>query len=390
MNSKIKTFIPYGKQTVSEKDIMNVCEVLRSDWLTQGPTVGKFEKAISKKCNSKYAVAVNSATSALHISCLALGVGPEDTVWTSPITFLASANCAHFCGAKIDFVDIDPNTWCMSSEKLHLKLEEYRFSKKRLPKVVIPVHLSGQSCDMIGISKLAKEYGFKILEDASHAIGGSYLKKPIGNCQLSDITVFSFHPVKNITAGEGGMALTNSQELNNFMIQLRSHGITRDSKTFQNKPEGPWYYEQSILGFNYRMSDIHAALGLSQLSELEEFVKRRNTLSLLYEKSLTSQKIKKQFVPRQTVSARHLYVIRVPKEKHFSLFEKFRQENIYVNLHYMPVHLQPYYQNFGFRKGNYLEAERYGQEAISLPLYPSLTEADQERVIGITNSFFKN
>jgi len=373
--------IPYGKQNISESDIESVARVLRSDYLTQGPTVPAFEKAISEKSNAQFAVAVNSATSALHIACMALGVGPRDTVWTSPTTFVASANCARFCGASVDFVDISPQTWCMSVENLKKKLEHHQVASLPLPKVVIPVHLSGQSCNMQAISELGQQYGFSIIEDASHAIGGSFQNTPVGSCRYSDITVFSFHPVKIITSGEGGMALTNNRELAQCMTLLRSHGVTRDSKQMTKKFEGPWYYEQLVLGFNYRMTDIQAALGLSQLDSLEEFVARRNELALLYDKELEKHFVHRQFIPEDTISSRHLYLIRISAQNHSKVFKALRHKGIGVNLHYMPVHLQPYYRSLGFKEGHCPEAEAYGKEAISLPLYPDLTNGEQDHII---------
>jgi UDP-4-amino-4,6-dideoxy-N-acetyl-beta-L-altrosamine transaminase len=381
--------IPYGKQDISKSDVDAVLEVLRSDWLTQGPVVPAFEKAVAYKCNAQSAVAVNSATSALHIACLALGVGSGDTVWTSPNTFVATANCARYCGATVDFVDIDPDTWCLSIEKLQQKLEEHQASGRSIPKVVIPVHLSGQSCDMQSIYELGKKYGFKIIEDASHAIGGTYQNEPVGSCKYSDITVYSFHPVKIITTGEGGMALTNDLEIYEHMKRLRSHGITSNPKHMTSVSSEPWYYEQIGLGFNYRMTDIHAALGLSQLKRVDNFVEQRNKLAQNYENLLADAPIQRQVVPKDTYSARHLYVIRVPKDKHLSIFEKFRGEEIRVNLHYMPVHLQPYYRKLGFQEGDFPEAEKYRKEAISLPLFFKLTTDKQNQVIAILKKNFE-
>ncbi len=374
-------FIPYGRQSINETDIAKVCEVLRSNWLTTGPAIPAFEKAVAAKCYAQYAVAVNSATSALHIACLALGVGSSDTVWTSPNTFVASANCARYCGASVDFVDIDPTTWCMSDKKLRQKLEHHKSTGMPLPKLVIPVHLSGQSCDMQAISELAKKYGFRILEDASHAIGGTYQKEPVGNCRYSDITVFSFHPVKVITSGEGGMALTNDQSLAEHMSRLRTHGITRDSEQMTQTPDGPWYYEQLELGFNYRMTDIQAALGLSQLDKLEVFIARRNELAEHYDEGLKDIPVQLQFVPEDTSSARHLYIVRVSSQSRLALFEALINKGIGVNLHYMPVHLQTYYRNLGFKEGSFPEAEKYGRDAISLPLFPSMLDRQQAKVI---------
>jgi UDP-4-amino-4,6-dideoxy-N-acetyl-beta-L-altrosamine transaminase len=382
-------FIPYGRQSINEIDVEKVCEVLRSDWLTQGPTIPAFEKAVATKCNSQYAVAVNSATSALHIACLAMGVGPGDTVWTSPNTFVASVNCARYCGASVDFVDIDPYTWCLSVEKLRQKLKYHQSAGLPLPKVVIPVHLSGQSCEMWAISELGQKYGFRVIEDAAHAIGGEYQNEPVGSCRYSDITVFSFHPVKIITSGEGGMALTNDQALAEYMARLRSHGITRDSEQMTREPDGPWYYEQLELGFNYRMTDIHAALGKSQLEQLDVFVERRNELAQKYDEAFADVPVQRQVIPDTVYSARHLYVIRVPKQQHLSLYQKFRNEGIGVNLHYTPVHLQPYYRILGFQDGMFPEAEKYGKGAISLPLFPELTAEKQNIVINILKDWFE-
>ena len=378
--------IPYGKQSISESDIESVARVLRSDYLTQGPAIPAFEKAVAEKSNAQYAVAVNSATSALHIACLVLGVGAGDSVWTSTNTFVATANCARYCGASVDFVDIDSRTWCISTEKLRTKLEHHQAASLPLPKVVIPVHLSGQSCDMREISDLGKKYGFHIIEDASHAIGGTFQNIYVGSCVYSDITVFSFHPVKIITCGEGGMALTNDKELADRMARLRSHGITRDSKQLTYEPDGPWYYEQLELGFNFRMTDIQAALGLSQLGRLEEFVVRRNELAQRYDEALAEITVQLQKVPDDVYSARHLYVIRVPSEQHCNIFKSLRDKGIGVNLHYMPVHLQPYYRKLGFQEGDFPEAEKYSQEAISLPLYPSLSDSKQDHVIATLRS----
>ena len=382
-------YIPYGRQNIFESDVEAVVRVLRSDFLTQGPVVPAFENAVSEKCHVQYSVAVNSATSALHIACLALGVGHGDTVWTSPNTFVASANCALYCGASVDFIDIDPSTWCLSEEKLRQKLEAHKTAGKQLPKVVIPVHLSGQSCDMKTISELGGKYGFRVIEDATHAIGGSYRNEPVGNCRYSDITVFSFHPVKIITAGEGGMALTNNSGLFKQMAMMRTHGITKNSKYMTIKSDAPWHYEQLELGFNYRMTDIHAALGLSQMERLDEFVEKRNELAQNYEEALEYLPVKRQVVPGDTYSARHLYVIRTPQEQHRKLFDILRNEDIGVSLHYTPVHLQPFYRKLGFQEGNFPEAESHGKEAISLPLYPELTDDKQNRVIATLKKFIE-
>ncbi len=380
--------IPYGRQSISESDIEAVAAVLHSDFLTQGPAVPAFEKKISEYCGASHAVAVNSATSALHIACLALGVGAGDIVWTSPISFVASANCALYCGAKVDFVDIDPRTYNMSAAALQEKLAQADLLGQ-LPKVVIPVHLAGQSCEMEAIHRLSKKYGFKVIEDASHAIGGQYCGEPIGNCRYSDICIFSFHPVKIITTAEGGMALTNSDSLAMRMISLRSHGISRDPSRMSKIPDGPWYYEQTELGFNYRMTDLQAALGLSQAQRLDEFVARRHVLAKKYDHSLSNLPLTIPFQHADSYSGLHLYVIRINSDQidksHLNVFNEFRNANIGVNLHYMPIYLQPYYQSLGFSARYCIEADNYYAQAISLPMYPDLTDMQQQEVIDVAN-----
>jgi UDP-4-amino-4,6-dideoxy-N-acetyl-beta-L-altrosamine transaminase len=375
--------IPYGRQDISEADIQAVADVLRSDFLTQGPAVPAFEKAVADRCGARHALAFNSATSALHVACLALGVGPGDSVWTSPNTFVASANCARYCGAEVDFVDIDPLTCNLSPQRLAEKLEQAGRAGK-LPKVVIPVHFAGQSCDMASIRSLADRYGFKIVEDASHAVGARYRESVVGDCTYSDIAVFSFHPVKIITTGEGGMALTNSSELAERMALLRTHGITHDAGKFRQPAPGRWYYEQQVLGFNYRMTDIQAALGLSQLSRLGQFVARRNALARRYDRCLLGLPLRLPKVLPENLSSFHLYVVRLQRDSirktHRQVFDELRQLGIGVNLHYSPVHLQPYYRDLGFRPGQYPEAEAHAQEAITLPLYPALEEQAQDEV----------
>jgi len=381
----MNTMIPYGRQDISEADIQAVVDVLRSDFLTQGPAVPAFEERIANYCQANFALAVNSATSALHIACLALEVGPGDVVWTSPITFVASANCALYCGATVDFVDINPVTYNMCADRLEEKLEVAK-KKNCLPKVVIPVHLCGEPCDMERIKKLGDEYGFKIIEDASHAIGGSYLSRKIGDCTYSDIVVFSFHPVKIITSAEGGMAITNDAKLAKHMTLLRSHGISKESLEMTQVPDGPWYYEQLALGFNYRMTDLQAALGLSQTQRLDEFVVQRHEICDRYAKILEPLPVKLPFLDPRNRSALHLYVIRLKLEEievsHKDVFERMRNLGVGVNLHYMPVYLQPYYKQFGFKKGYCVEAEKYYEEAISLPMYPNLSEPQQHQVVG--------
>lgn len=376
--------IPYGRQSIGEEDIEEVVRTLRSEFLTQGPAVPAFEKRVAEICNAGFAVAVNSATSALHLACLALDIGPEDDVWTSPITFVATSNAALYCGAKVDFVDIDPRSYNLCPERLAKKLSDAAASGK-LPKAVIPVHLAGQSCDMAKIHAVAKQYGVRIIEDASHAIGGYYRGEPIGNCRYSDICVFSFHPVKIVTTGEGGMALTNDPALADSMALLRSHGITRDPELLEKKDQGGWYYEQQQLGFNYRMTDIAGALGHSQLSRLETFVARRREIAAAYDTDFSSLPVRTPWQHPDTASAWHLYVIRLNLEKsarsHRETHEFLRDSGIGVTLHYIPVYHQPFYRALGFAEGHCPNAESYYTEAISLPMYPALSEDDRRRVV---------
>ncbi|NWG31725.1 MAG: UDP-4-amino-4,6-dideoxy-N-acetyl-beta-L-altrosamine transaminase [Rhodocyclaceae bacterium] len=376
--------IPYGRQEIGDDDVEAVATVLRSEWLTQGPAVPRFERAVAGRCGAAHALAVNSATSALHLACLALGLGQGDLLWTTPITFVASANCARYCGAEVDFVDIDPCTCNMSVAALAEKLARAAVAG-RLPKIVVPVHFAGRPCDMAAIHALGQRYGFRIVEDASHAIGASYRGEPVGNCRYSDITVFSFHPVKIITTGEGGMALTNDAALAETMALLRSHGITRDPARMDHEPDGPWYYQQIALGFNYRMTDIQAALGLSQLQRLDAFVARRRELAERYQQHLTDLPLTLPGETPEERSAWHLYVIRLRREQirrtHREVFAALRAAGIGVNLHYIPVHTQPYYRQLGFRPGDFPEAERYYAEAISLPMYAALGDDQQDEVI---------
>ena len=377
--------IPYGKQDINQADIDSVVNVLQSDFLTQGPQVPLFEKIVADYCDAEYGVAVNSATSALHIACLALDLGKGDYLWTSPNTFVASANCGLYCGAKVDFIDIDPETYNMSIDSLKHKLLDAETHGK-LPKVIIPVHFSGQSCDMRAIYALSKKYGFKIIEDASHAIGGKYQNTSIGSCKYSDITVFSFHPVKIITTGEGGMAMTNEEELASKMRRLSSHGITRNPKQMSHLPDGSWYYQQIDLGFNYRMTDIQAALGASQMNRIDDYINKRQNIAAHYNRELSELSITTPHQHVDNFSSCHLYVIRLQckflKKNHAQIFQSLRNEGIGVNLHYIPVHTQPYYKNLGFSEGDFPHAELYYQEAISLPIYPTLDKHQQNSVIG--------
>jgi UDP-4-amino-4,6-dideoxy-N-acetyl-beta-L-altrosamine transaminase len=377
--------IPYGRQDIHESDISAVLQVLKSDFLTQGPVVPRFEDCIARHCGARRAVAVNSATSALHIALLALGVGSGDLVWTSPNTFVASSNAALYCGATIDFVDIDPDTYNMSVVALERKLVDAKRSGQ-LPKVVIPVHIAGQPCDMERINALATLYSFSVVEDASHAIGAKYKGDPIGNCRYSDIAVFSFHPVKIITTAEGGMAVTNDDSLADKMELYRSHGVTRDPKLMSHPPDGSWYYQQVALGYNYRITEIQAALGLSQMQRLEAYIARRHEIAARYDDELAELPINLPFQQKFSHSAYHLYIIRLQLEAitprtHAQVFQGLRDRGINVNLHYIPVHTQPYYQSLGFSWGDFPNSEEYYRSAISIPMYPKLTYSEQSSVI---------
>ncbi len=376
--------IPYGRQNISEADIEAVAEVLRSDFLTQGPKIPAFEKALRDITGATHVIACNSATSALHLACMALDLGPGDILWTTPITFVASANCARYCGAEVDFVDIDPKTYNMSAAALAEKLADAK-KKNRLPKIIVPVHLTGQSCDMASIGALAREYGVAVVEDASHAVGGRYRDAPVGNCEFSDIAIFSFHPVKIVTTAEGGVAMTQNDVLAQRMDLLRSHGVTRDEKLMTGQSDGPWYYEQIDLGYNYRMTDMQAALGISQLARLDAFISRRHQIKARYDELLEPLPIVIPWQDPDQYSALHLYVIRLKLDEigqsHREVFEQLRASGIGVNLHYIPLHLQPYYRDLGFHPGMFPEAEQYYKEAISLPMFPDLTSEQQDKVI---------
>lgn len=373
--------IYYGKQFIDEQDINAVIEVLKSDFLTQGPVIENFEKAVAEYCGAKYAVAVTNATSALHIACLAAGLDKDDILWTSPITFTASANCGRYCGADVDFVDIDDNSYDMSVTALKEKLEKSKIK----PKVVIPVHLAGQSCEMQEIYDLSKQYGFTVIEDASHAIGADYKDTKVGCCKYSDMTVFSFHPVKIITTGEGGMVLTNNEELYQKLTLYRSHCITRDENLMTKDVDGPWYYQQIGLGFNYRMTELQAALGLSQLAKVDKFVARRRQLAERYNELLKDLPLKVPYQNTDTDSSWHLYIVRVDfnkvKKTKKQIFAEMKVKGVCLNLHYIPVHTQPYYQNLGFKHGDFPVSEKYYEEAFTLPLYYSLTDEQQEYIV---------
>lgn len=376
--------IPYARQDINNDDIEAVLKILQSDWLTQGPTIEKFEQTVAEYCGAKYAVAVSSATAALHIACLAAGLKAGEVVWTSPNTFVASANCALYCGGTVDFVDIDARTYNLSVEALRNKLA-LAVKKKRLPKILIPVHFSGQSCEMAEIAELANKYEITIIEDASHAIGGEYRGKKVGSCAFSDMTVFSFHPVKIITTGEGGMITTNRKDLYEKLLLLRSHGITRNPELMIEGSHGPWYYQQIELGFNYRMTDIQAALGISQMGRIDDFVNRRNELASRYNEYLQELPLQLPTLHPDVYSSFHLYVIRLRlkqlNKSHLEIFEQLRTDGILVNLHYIPVHTQPFYQRLGFNWGDFPQAEKYYQEAISIPMYASMSEEKQDFII---------
>lgn len=385
-------YIPYGKQDITQEDIDAVVEVLQSSRITQGPAIEHFEQAVASYCGVKYAVAVSSATAGLHIACLALDLNQDDILWTSPNTFVASANCGCYCGAAVDFVDIDPNSYNLNVEALEKKLAKAE-TEGKLPTVVVPVHLAGQSCEMGKIADLAQKYGFRVIEDASHGIGATYQGKPVGGCEYSDMVVFSFHPVKIITTGEGGMVLTNQEQLYQKLIRLRTHGITRDPELMTETSHGGWYYQQLELGLNYRITDIQAALGASQMKRLDQFVTRCRDLAQRYNELLQDLPLTLPWQHPDTNSSWHLYIIRLQLEKiqksHQQIFQELRDAQIGVNLHYIPVHTQPYYQQLGFQWGDFPNAEQYYREAISIPLYYGLTEADHDRVIQTLRQILK-
>lgn len=373
--------IYYGRQSVSEEDIQKVIDVLHSDFLTQGPAVVQFEKCVADYCGAKYAVAVANGTAALHVACLAAGLGTGDMLWTSPITFVASANCARYCGADVDFVDVDANTYNMSAEALEVKLR----STKIKPKMVVPVHLAGQSCDMKRIHELAQKYGFMVLEDACHGTGAEYLGKKVGCCEFSDMTVFSFHPVKIVTTGEGGMILTNNEAIYRRLQLFRNHGITRDESMMTKESDGPWYYQQLELGFNYRMTDIQAALGYSQMQRVDEFVQRRRYLAERYNRLLKDLPLKTPYVAEFAEPSWHIYVVRIDFKKvrksKQEIFAAMKKAGVALNLHYIPIHMQPYYRRLGFREGAFPQSETYYHEAMTLPLYYELSDEQQDEIV---------
>ena len=372
--------IPYGKQFIDDDDIASVVAALKSDFITQGPAIARFEQAMAAFVGAKHAVAVSNATAALHIGALALGLGPGDRLWTSPNTFVASANCGLYCGAQVDFVDIDPRSYNMSVDALQTKLETAE-KNGTLPKIIVPVDFSGQSCEMAEIRALASKYGCKVMEDASHAVGGEYRGKMVGDGSHADLTVFSFHPVKILTTGEGGMIFTNDDDLHQKLLQLRSHGITRDPRFVQNPPAGPWSYEQIELGFNYRITDLQAALGESQLKKLPQFLARRRELAARYDEKLAVLPVTCPWQHPDTLSAWHLYVIQVATDQRLAVYQGLKEAGIYAQVHYIPVHTQPWYRALGFRPGDFPVAENYYAGALSLPMYFSLTDAEQDRVI---------
>ena len=372
--------IPYGKQFIDDDDIASVVAALKSDFITQGPAIARFEQAMAAFVGAKHAVAVSNATAALHIGALALGLGPGDRLWTSPNTFVASANCGLYCGAQVDFVDIDPRSYNMSVDALQTKLETAE-KNGTLPKIIVPVDFSGQSCEMAEIRALTSKYGCKVMEDASHAVGGEYRGKMVGDGSHADLTVFSFHPVKILTTGEGGMIFTNDDDLHQKLLQLRSHGITRDPRFVQNPPAGPWSYEQIELGFDYRITDLQAALGESQLKKLPQFLPRRRELAARYDEKLAVLPVTCPWQHPDTLSAWHLYVIQVATDQRLAVYQGLKEAGIYAQVHYIPVHTQPWYRALGFRPGDFPVAENYYAGALSLPMYFSLTDAEQDRVI---------
>ena len=385
-------YLPYGRHQITNDDIKAVNSVLKSNYLTQGPVVPAFEEKVSEILNSDFSIAVTNATSALHLACLALDLKEGDLVWTSPNTFVASANCARYCGAEVDFVDIDINTGLMDMSELSNKLEIAKKDNK-LPKIVIPVHFAGSSCDMLTLYKLSKKYNFSIIEDASHAFGGSYDGKPVGSCVFSDFAVFSFHPVKIVTTAEGGILCTKNKNLADKAFQLRSHGIVKDQTLFENQIYGPWSYEQQMLGFNYRMNDLQAALGLSQVQRIENIIEERNMQLEFYRDQFNGLPLKILDIPNNVKSSVHLAVIVLQgfsADNHKDIFTELRNNGIGVQLHYWPVHLNPYYRKLGFKENDFLKSEIYSKSSMSLPVFPGLKQKHQERVIQTLKNVISN
>lgn len=378
-----KKYLPYGRHTVTKEDLINVLNVLRSSNLTQGDKVPLLEKAISEKVNCKNSIAVNSATSALHLTCLALGLNQNDWLWTSANTFVASANCGRYCNAKVDFVDINPKTGLICTDALEKKLEVAKENNK-LPKILVPVHFAGSSCDMEKIASLSKKYKFNVVEDASHALGGKYKNEPVGSCFYSIATIFSFHPVKIITTAEGGAITTNDDQLAKKLFLLRSHGITKVQEEFESNEFEDWTYEQQILGFNFRMSDLHASLGISQLKRLDKIIVERNKKFEYYQDLIKELPINLLEIPKNVKSSVHLAIIRLQEKDpnlHRKIFTELRKMNIGVQIHYLPVHLHPYYKKLGFKVGDYPKAELHSKNCITIPLYLGMDKKDQNRVV---------
>ena len=372
--------IPYGKHLVDEDDIDAVVDVLRNQFLTQGKVVPQFEQALCNYTGAKYCVAVNSATSGLHVACLAAGVGTGDLVWTVPNSFVASANCALYCGASIDFVDINPTTRNIDVSALENKLQQAA-SQNRLPKVLIVVHFSGLSCDMQSIRSLTQKYSIVLIEDAAHGLGGSYQQSKIGSCVYADMAVLSFHPVKSITSAEGGAVLTNQSGLHEKLKLFAKHGVTKDPEQYQGESHGPWYYQQLELGYNYRLSDMQAALGLSQLKKLDSFMQKRAEIAKVYDEALVNLPLKLPVVESQSQSAWHLYMVELTLHDRQDIYQQLHAKGVGVNVHYIPIHLQPYYQQLGFKQGDFPVSEHFYQHALTLPLFPSLTDEEQTKVI---------
>lgn len=379
--------ISYGRQTLSDDDLEAVINNLRTDLITQGPVIKDFENAISEYTQARYVTSTSHGTSALHLACLALGLQAADTVWTSPISFVASANCALYCGATIDFVDINASTLNIDIDLLEDKLK----TSKTPPKILIVVHMAGLPCEMQSIHELSRKYGFYIIEDAAHALGAQYLQKPVGSCEFSDLTIFSFHPVKSITTGEGGAVTTNRKALDLSLKKLRNHGLERDFSDSDEHRDEPWYYEQSCLGFNYRLTDFQAALGVSQLKKLDTFIEKRQSIFNYYQQHLNNLPL--QLPVDDSASAFHLYIIQLKENsaiRRKALYHYLVKNGIKTNVHYIPIHLQPFYQKLGFRQGDFPVAERYYQRALTLPLFPELSINNCQQICQLIDQFFND